>query len=605
MIKLPSFTHLWKNTRLVVFRFPVQTLITAFAVFISFQLIDNDHEKLTNTFFKLLALSNLAFCLTLSAKLFSEKHLTDPIKRALLVIGALALCVLLFFVLSPNWRPEDIYKLILFCLAGHLLVSFAPFCRQNHIHAFWQYNKLLFLRFLTSALYSAVLFIGLAIALSAMHILFNLEIKSDVYLKLFVFIAIGFNTLFFLAGIPRDLNFFEQDSSYPKGLKVFTQYVLIPLLTIYFGILLVYEVKILIDYQLPNGMVSILIIGYAVFGILSYLLIYPIRTLEGNEWMKTFSKFFFIFMIPFLILLYVAVWVRIADYAITEPRYFLVLLALWLTAVTLYFLISKKPSIQIIPISLCIIALVATFGPQSAASISKSSQIKRYKHLQNGEEGDKEKAAIINYMVNNYGLASLQALTSIDLKGIQKEILEKPDSLYKNSYYRNEKLRDTAFAILKVSQKYENYYSSFANIELQNQLIAVSSYDYMIDIQPYSNANGTLASGEKINAEYIINENAIKIKIGANDSIRMELDSLTQSLQKEISKPETIYSSNRSMYSLPQNKLTYKTSLGLYDLAFVVRNCNIPKSNPKSEKDKYMNTTFNGTLLIKKTKSIN
>src|SRR5690606_12424085 len=150
--------------------------------------------------------------------------------------------------------------------------------------------------------------------------------------------------------------------------------------------------------KLPEGMVSILILGYAVFGILSYLLTYPIRNQKGNEWLKVFSKLFFILMIPLLVLLFIAVWVRIADYAITEPRYFLILLSIWLSGITIYFLVKKSPTIQTVPISLCILALISTFGPQSASSIAKRSQISRYNKLDNKVNSEKEKAAIINYM---------------------------------------------------------------------------------------------------------------------------------------------------------------------------------------------------------------
>src|SRR5690606_5638712 len=132
-------------------------------------------------------------------------------------------------LLAPEWFEADIYKLVTFIVAGHLLVSFLPFSRKADVHSFWQYNKFLFLRFFTAVLYSSVLFVGLTIALSSIKNLFNIPIDGDIYLSLFAFMSAGFNTLFFLAGIPSDLNSFEKDFSYPKGLKVFTQYVLIPL----------------------------------------------------------------------------------------------------------------------------------------------------------------------------------------------------------------------------------------------------------------------------------------------------------------------------------------------------------------------------------------
>src|SRR6185437_825577 len=156
---------------------------------------------------------------------------------------------------------------------------------------------------------------------------------------------------------------------------VFTQYVLIPLASVYVVILLAYEVKILIQWSLPKGLVSNLILRYAVFGILSILLIYPLRNQEENKWIKTYARSFYFLLIPLLALLFLAVFTRILPYGITAPRYFLIVLAGWLLFITFYFLLSQKQNIKVIPVSLCILALLSVYGPQSAFSVSRYSQM--------------------------------------------------------------------------------------------------------------------------------------------------------------------------------------------------------------------------------------
>src|SRR5690606_10631810 len=109
----------------------------------------------------------------------------------------------------------------------------------------------------------------------------------------------------------------------------------------------------------------------------------------------------------------------VSEYGLTESRYFILVLALWLSGITGYFLIRKSPNILLIPASLCILAVLATFGPQSASSVTIKSQISRFQHLGNDEEDKKQKASIINYMTRTHGLLSLQALTPIDLNAVQ------------------------------------------------------------------------------------------------------------------------------------------------------------------------------------------
>src|SRR5690606_27206240 len=102
----------------------------------------------------------------------------------------------------------------------------------------------MFLRIITAVIFSGVLFAGLAGAIAALHALFGLDFRDEWYGRLFLWIAGIFNTIFFFAGIPEDAEALEREHDYPKVLKVFTQFVLVPLVTIYLLILLAYEAKI-------------------------------------------------------------------------------------------------------------------------------------------------------------------------------------------------------------------------------------------------------------------------------------------------------------------------------------------------------------------------
>jgi hypothetical protein len=78
-----------------------------------------------------------------------------------------------------------------------------------------------------------------------------------------------------------------------------------------------------------------------------------------------------------LVLLHLAIWRRISEYGITERRYFVLALAVWLTGVVLYLLLSRRKSIRVIPASLCVLALGVSFGPWGAFAVSERSQVGR------------------------------------------------------------------------------------------------------------------------------------------------------------------------------------------------------------------------------------
>lgn len=592
MIKLPSFSIIWHTTRQAIVRFPVQFAIIVFAVVLWFIIINDDDVYQADTLLTILALSNLAFCFTLATDLYSEIESTPISKRWLFRGIGVGFCVLLFFTLSPKWFDKDLYRLGVFILSGHLLLSFLPFIKKENDHTFWQFNKFLLIRFLTAIFYSGVLYLGLAIAVLSVVNLFNLQLDGNIYAHLFGIIGIGFNSLFFLTGIPRNMHSFEEETDYPKGLKLFTQYVLIPLVTIYLVILMSYELKIIIQQSLPKGLVSILILGYAVFGILAFLLVYPIKYRTNHGWVKTFSKLFFYFMIPLLILLFIAIGTRINDYGITIDRYYLVLLALWLSGITTYFLYNKKKNILIIPASLFSLAILSTYGPQSASFVSEKSQLTRIKILRDNNDTENQKASVVRYLTHTHGLPSLQTLTSVDLTALENKIITKNQTY---SYQIKTELLDSAYSILGVKPSVP-YSGNHIFIERADIPIEISGYEQLIEFDSYSNAGDNL-SGK---STYVVRnpDKSVGLKIGKHDSISIDLEPLYKSIRKKMEKNELEYfNPSTNTFRFPDSDLRILTESKHYHVAMVLKNINLSKEFSK-ESD-----SFSGIILIKKKKS--
>ncbi len=127
-------------------------------------------------------------------------------------------------------KGADVTRFFLLIGVIHLLVAFAPYVgRHAAENGFWQYNKALFLRFAAGALYSAVLYIGLTLAILACETLLDLDFDDEIYGQLWFWVAFVYNTWFFLAGAPDDYERLQQLEEYPTALRIFTQYVLIPL----------------------------------------------------------------------------------------------------------------------------------------------------------------------------------------------------------------------------------------------------------------------------------------------------------------------------------------------------------------------------------------
>ena len=296
-----------------------------------------------------------------------------------LAVAALASAALVGFWFA--WPGPDLkhHAIRYFQLSAalHLLVAFLPFVGQAESSAFWQYNRRLFLSFLRAVVFSGVLFVGLAIALAALDKLFGLDVDEEIYLRLWLVSAFVVNTWIFLAGVPGNIPELAADRDYPRALKVFTQYILTPLVAVYLLILLAYLVKILVTGQWPSGWIGYLVTSVAVAGLLGFLLVHPLSDDPDEGWIRTFRRWLFIGLIPAALMLLAAFAKRIAPYGLTELRYLGVLLGVWLLVIAVLYSLRRNQGIRIIPLSLALLLLATLFGPAGATHRAVASQAKR------------------------------------------------------------------------------------------------------------------------------------------------------------------------------------------------------------------------------------
>jgi len=382
-MKLSSISNLYNESIKTFKRFPLVIITAVLLTVIMIWFAELNSEQ-NITFFRLMngaMAASIGIPLLFALAVFSESY--NYSKKTSYLFQAAGIILLAVFYFSMS-REEDFYdgsRYMMYFTAAHLLVSFSVFKKDEGKYIFsnfWDFNLKLFLRILISAFYSLVLYAGLAIALVSFDKLFNMDIKEERYLQLFFIIAGIFNTWFFLSGVPKKE---DEITTYPNALKIFTQYVAIPIIVVYLIILYLYTGKIIIAWQLPVGWVSNLIIGFSIAGIFALLLVHPLKNSEGNKWINEFSKVFYFILIPLIIMLFVAIFRRISEYGITENRYYIFVAALWLTGIAIYFIFSKEKNIKIIPVSLFIIILLTSFGPWGAFSISLNNQLGRLKHL--------------------------------------------------------------------------------------------------------------------------------------------------------------------------------------------------------------------------------
>lgn len=509
----------------VFYRFPLAILFAIAGTIAALILNIRDNPIPDALWMRLLLCSVLGLVFSISFRLVIEKRKPGKQWRLFLFFILILLLAGYFFSLPGRLQGTVWYRFFLMAAFGHLLVAVAPFIRNTSVADFWYYNKTLFLTFLRAVLYSAVLFAGICIAVFAVNELFDLHIPDEIYFRIWIVMAGIVNTTIFLAGIPS----LEESTTtyiYPKGLKIFTGFVLIPLVSLYVVILLIYELKIIFQAEWPNGWVSNLVIAFAVSGILSLLLIYPIRKDRGNQWIVWYGRCYYLALIPLTVLLFFAIGIRINDYGFTEERFLVLVTGIWLAFIVCYFIFSKKGNIKVIPFSLmvCIVISLIFITPVCLSSQQKRLQKILIKNdlLENNYIRQVDKplsfstgkniTSIIQYLYKNHGVSAVQPFFKADLSKIKPSV---------GSY----RLTDSALhtvgmeAVWYNRQVWDKNGRSYFSLSIKNSfLVETAGYDY------YLSGHLLHASANSTADNWVLNKGSLIAKLHKKDTLVLKYD---------------------------------------------------------------------------------
>ena len=620
-MKLPSINYLITSAKNSLIRFPLTILCSLLSAVVAIYLVE--YGKSDN---KMLPYINVMLCASIGIPLFfcttiiSNKKGFSKKNSGIINLIAASILVGIFFTLpdasSTHNTSLPYIKYAIYNITCHLLVSFVPFAFSRQLNAFWHYNKILFIRFLASILYSAFIFIGLAIALTSLKLLFDIDIHSELYFEIWIVLISIFNTWFFVSGIPENFDPLEQIYEYPKGLKTFSQFVLLPLLALYLIILYTYGTKILLLWDWPKGIVSYLIICVSVLGILTFLLLHPYGNQDGNSWIKKSSKGYYFMLFPLLIILFIAIFMRVGDYGITINRYVILFLGVWLFIVFLYTALGKT-NIKFIPSSLACLLIIVSFGPWGMFSFSEKSQVNRLKNiletagiLENSKVKNEtywikdsipnlysdnefenesklndslasEVKSILEYLDSHHGFSSIKEWYKQNLDSIIN--LQSPE---KENYYN---YSEAELYMKTLGLKYEVFYED--NIEPRLTFNAantgsvkkISGYDYFVPFEKYTFEEGnSIFSFNADSIEYKlehVNKPTVKLLLKTKaETITFEIEDLANKLRKEFgNEPDSLLPISKMQLNYSNANFDYK--IEFHSIELVIQKNNLKLAN--------------------------
>lgn len=513
----------------------------------------------------------VSLCIKLSLEKIDKRNVHKAIM--LYLSGALFL-IIYYFLFLRTMDMVSTTRYIAVSISLYLAFLFIPYLLKRE--QFEMYVITVFTGFFVTTIYSVVLYFGLSAILFTTDKLLGIRILGKIYYYTWLFVMFIFFLLYFLSQVP-DENKNIARKSYPKLLRILILYIIMPLLTVYTIILYIYFGKIVLTAKWPVGLVSHLVLWYSIIVIIVLFFITPIKS--ENSWSNIFLKFSPKIILPPIIMMFVSIGIRINAYGVTERRYFLTILGIWLFFMMIYLSLTKKSRNIMIPVTLSIVILISVFGPQSSYTVSKMSQNSRF-----------EKILIKNNMIKDGNIQTKADVSQNDKYEISSilDYFEKNHSLSDVKYIpKGFKLDDMrgVFGFSFISRSYGLSIGQYNFVRNDSKkYIDITGYDYLFDA---TNLNSDLnISNSYLYASYNYETSTIKIIYNGNEIYTKNLNSFAQSL---IDK----YGAFSKVNSLPPEEMTLAEENERVKVKFIFSNISGNISEPSSVKE------FGFYMLIK------
>ena len=564
-----KFKNLFPDMKKGIERFPVTVIFGLILFIVTIFSIEGSYYKL-ETWIEYLI---IAIPFSATVELIREKYFENKNRKFFRAINFFGTILFIFVskMFFKNYFAGEIINITATILIFYVLFYLIPIVYRNENRE--KYLQSVVGNQIITIGFALVLFLGFSAIIGTVDVLL-VNLSHTLYIHAFVFSSAVFGVIFFVSRLKGKDESLE-NYSLPKIVEVLICYILIPLILIYTTILYLYFAKIIFTLKMPKGVVSHLVLWYTAFSLFIIIMVTPITF--KNKFAKFYKKFFPMISVPLILLALFSINERIFQYGITENRYLVVILVIWLLFNMILYIV--KNDVKWVLISYIFAILIAVFSPFNLVTVSINSQNKRLERLlikngiiQNGKitnKNDKvsiksknEIMSVIDYFYNN----------TSELKWKKIKILgktyEKPEDFMKvigaNDFWRSYESIDNQ----------EKGVISEISLKMNDgiKMTEAKGYDYLIydfSVSYLLDANETKEFDNENYKVVLKNKNLMIKNIQKNiEVLNIDLNKIATEVYLKIK--EKAKKQNQSYVELPENDLTYlsETKNSKYKIVF-------------------------------------
>lgn len=579
-------------------RFPI-TIILAFLHFITGIYIAEVRSFQSDEFVEVNLLLFGSIFITAMCEMLYEKYFYKQNRWLVRGIYSAITFVISIIFFVEYLRTNDYYNIYYFTLIPISIVLFLliPILKKKENKE--KYLQSVFSNFVITGIFAAVLWIGVEIILTTVNYLF-FNSGDSLFFRLttysFWFITEVFGVSLFLSLLKKPDDNIE-NYEFPFIFNLLIKFVIIPLITIYTGVLYIYMARVIISMHLPKGLISHLVLWYTVFSVFVIILITPFT--QKDKFFENFKKYFPYFSIPLIFASLFAVFQRTYQYGITENRYYVLISIFWLFFCMILYI--RKMNITGIFISLIVCLVISVYSPLSAKNVSNFSQSQRLKRMlvKYGALKDGKISKITQKLTNSQGsqihttiqyISDNSTIAKLNFKNEKGEVYSTLGDLEKgldvkeswkdySIYYSEDEDREKDDEHKVVTYKIKNS----ENAEIISD---IAGYDNFISYKNVYNEDSTNQENESEKYKIILKNKIITINSkNGTELAKINYEDAVKEIASKLRTSKLPVTSD-TVYEVPQKDLEYIGTIGKINYKISLKSINEEIINGKP-KDLY------------------